>query len=110
MDVQNLLDAADLAEVVKSHPQVRLVAAGHVHRTAFTAFAGVPAVIAPGTSHAVALDLDPAGPPSFRLEPPGIYLHAWTPGAGFGTLVSHGIQIGSFGPPYPFFDADGRLL
>ncbi len=109
MDVQNLRNADALAEVVARHERVRLVAAGHVHRAAFTLFAGVPAVIAPGISHAVALDLDPAGLPAFRLETPGLYLHIWTRGDVTGQLVSHALPIGMFDGPYPFFDAEGRL-
>ena len=83
MDVQNLLDADALAAVLRRRRRVRLVAAGHVHRTSFSCFAGVPVVTAMGVSHAVALDLDPTSPPAFRMEVPGIYLHRWTPRPGF---------------------------
>ena len=75
-----------------------------------TVFKGVPTVIAPGTSHAVAFDLDPAGAPAFQVETPGLYLHVWTAGTEGGQLVSHGLSIGDFKGPYPFFDASGKLL
>ena len=110
MDVQNLANADALARVLDGHRQVRLVAAGHVHRTVLTSFAGVPAVIAPGTSHAVDFDLDPEGAPAFRLEVPGLYLHVWTPDREGGRLVSHALPIGDFPGPHPFFDAHGNLL
>jgi 3',5'-cyclic-AMP phosphodiesterase len=110
MDVQNLRNAAALASVLQGHQQVRLLAAGHVHRTILTLFKGVPAVIAPGTSHAVAFDLDPAGPPAFQIETPGLYLHAWMGSAEGGQLISHGMSIGDYHGPHPFFDADGKLL
>lgn len=110
MDVQNLLNGEALASILSRHDRVRLVAAGHVHRTALTTLAGVPAVIAPGTSHAVAFDLDPLGPPAFRLEIPGFYLHAWTPDEYRGLLVSHALPVGEFDGPHPFFDATGKLL
>ena len=110
MDVQNLRNADALAEIVARHRRVRLVASGHVHRAVLTLFAGVPAVIAPGTSHAVVLDLDPASPPAFRLETPGLFLHIWTPDDAGGQLVSHVAPIGMFDGPYPFFDPAGRLM
>src|SRR6185295_13055593 len=40
MDRQNLLNADQLASIVKLHPRARLVSAGHVHRAVLTVFAG----------------------------------------------------------------------
>jgi 3',5'-cyclic-AMP phosphodiesterase len=110
MDVQNLRNAAALARVLQGHQQVRLLAAGHVHRIVLALFEGVPAVIAPGTSHAVAFDLDPRGPPAFQIETPGLYLHAWTASAEGGQLISHALSIGEHNGPHPFFDTGGNLL
>lgn len=110
MDVQNLRNADALAEVVKRHPRVRLIAAGHVHRATLTQFAGVPATICPAPNHAVALDLNESLPPSFRVEPPAFHLHAWFAGDGFGNLVTHHVPIGDFKGPLPFFGPDGKLL
>src|SRR5215831_4980651 len=45
MDRQNLRNATHLAAVVQRHPQVRLIAAGHVHRAVTTLFAGISASI-----------------------------------------------------------------
>src|ERR1700749_4554128 len=39
MDRQNLLNAGDLAAIVRRHPSVQLIATGHVHRATFTMFA-----------------------------------------------------------------------
>jgi 3',5'-cyclic AMP phosphodiesterase CpdA len=108
MDRQNLLNADALADVIRKHPQVKLVAAGHVHRATFTQFAGVPATICPAPNHAVALDLAELIEPSFAVEPPGFHLHAWF--ADEDRLVTHLVPIGSFDGPHPFFDKDGRLL
>src|SRR6266498_5930815 len=36
MDRQNLLNAADLAPIVRRHPRVQLIATGHVHRATLT--------------------------------------------------------------------------
>jgi Icc protein len=110
MDVQNLRNAGDLATLVEKHPRARLVAAGHVHRATVTTFAGIAATICPAPNHAVALDLDAFLPPSFRVEPPAFHLHAWFPGDGFGSVVTHHVPIGDFDGPHPFFAADGRLL
>jgi len=110
MDVQNLRNASALGEIVRRHPRARLVAAGHVHRATLTQFAGVPATICPAPNHAVALDLQAALPPSFKIEPPAFHLHAWFPGGEFGELVTHHVPIGEFPGTYPFFASDGRLL
>jgi 3',5'-cyclic AMP phosphodiesterase CpdA len=110
MDVQNLHNAAALADAIKRHPRTRLVAAGHVHRATLTTFAGAAATICPAPNHAVALDLDGRLPPSFMVEPPALHLHAWFGDETTGSLVTHWIPIGGFDGPHPFFDAGGRLL
>jgi 3',5'-cyclic-AMP phosphodiesterase len=110
MDRQNLENTRDLARVVASHPRVRLIAAGHVHRAVATVFAGVAASICPAPNHAVDLDLVEARGPAFLTEPPAFHLHAWFPGGRFGHLVTHLVPIGRFGDPHPFFDAQGRPL
>jgi 3',5'-cyclic-AMP phosphodiesterase len=110
MDRQNLLNAAELAAVIRRHPRVQLIAAGHVHRATLTMFAGVPATICPAPNHAVDLDLAELREPSFKVEPPAFHLHAWFPGEGFGSVVTHQVPIGDFDGPHPFFRADGRLL
>jgi 3',5'-cyclic-AMP phosphodiesterase len=110
MDRQNLLNAAELAAVVRRHPRVQLIAAGHVHRATLTMFAGVPTTICPAPNHAVDLDLAELREPSFKVEPPAFHLHSWFPGEGFGRLVTHQVPIGDFDGPHPFFGPDGKLL
>jgi 3',5'-cyclic AMP phosphodiesterase CpdA len=110
MDVQNLRNATAFAAILRKHPRVRLVAAGHVHRATSSMFAGVPATICPAPNHAVALDLAANMPPSLKIEPPAFHLHAWFAGDGFGRLVTHLVPIGDFAGPYRFFGNDGRLL
>jgi len=110
MDRQNLRNASALAAIVARHARVRLVAAGHVHRAVVTAFAGTVATICPAPNHAVDLDLAGAREPSLMIEPPGFHLHAWFPGEGYGSLVTHFVPIGTFTGPHPFFDAAGRQL
>jgi 3',5'-cyclic AMP phosphodiesterase CpdA len=110
MDAQNLRNAADLAAILRRHPRVRLVAAGHVHRATLTNFVGAAATICPAPNHAVALDLDARLPPSFTIEPPAFHLHAWIPDDGLGTVVTHWVPIGDFEGPHRFFDDHGELL
>jgi Icc protein len=110
MDRQNLLNAGELASVVRRHPRVQLIAAGHVHRATLTMFAGIPSTICPAPNHAVDLDLAELREPSFKVEPPAFHLHAWFPGEGFGSVVTHQVPIGDFDGPHPFFGPDGKLL
>ena len=110
MDRQNLINAGELAPIIERHPRVRLVATGHVHRAALTMFAGVPTTICPAPNHAVDLDLGHLREPSFKVEPPAFHLHCWSPGEGFGSVVTHQVPIGQFDGPHPFFGPDGRLL
>ena len=110
MDRQNLFNADALALIVRRYPRVRLVATGHIHRAILTMFAGVPTTICPAPNHAVDLDLAELRDPSFRIEPPAFHLHAWFPGEGFGSLVTHQVPIGQFDGPHPFFGPDGKLL
>ena len=110
MDRQNLCNAADLASIVRRHPRVQLIASGHVHRAVLTAFAGVICTICPAPNHAVALDLAEFHAPSFAVEPPAFHLHVWFPGEPYGTVVTHLVPLGEFDGPYPFFDAEGKLI
>ena len=72
---------------------------GHVHRTIHGTLSGVPAIVAPSPAHAVAFDLSPDGPSEFRMEPPGVLVHA----TGSGGLVSHTVFVDEHERPYPFF-------
>jgi 3',5'-cyclic-AMP phosphodiesterase len=110
MDRQNLLNAGELAPIVRHHQRVQRIATGHVHRATLTMFAGVPTTICPAPNHAVDLDLAELREPSFKVEPPAFHLHTWFAGEGFGYVVTHQVPIGSFDGPHPFFGPDGKLL
>jgi 3',5'-cyclic-AMP phosphodiesterase len=110
MDRQHLRNADELEPIVRRHPRVQLVAAGHVHRAALTTFGGVAATICPASNHAVDLDLRELREPSFKVEPPAFHLHSWFPGQGVGHVVTHHVPIGEFDGPHPFFGPDGKLL
>jgi hypothetical protein len=87
-----------------------MVAAGHVHRSVLTQFAGIPATICPAPNDAVDLDLGHAGEPSFRIEPPALHLHAWFDGTEYGNLVTHLVGIGEFRGAVPLLRCERQLL
>jgi len=106
MDIQPLTNPDGLASVIRKHPQVERVIAGHLHRPIVARFAGTVASTSPSPSHQVALDLADDAASRFVMEPPGFQLHLWTEGTG---LVSHTAAIGEFAGPYPFYEG-GQLI
>jgi 3',5'-cyclic-AMP phosphodiesterase len=105
-DAARLRNADALAAVLRRHPRVLLIAAGHVHRAAQTVFAGISASICPAGEQAVALEFEPRWPEVFRIEPPAFHLQAWLPGPGFGSVVTHVVPVGEFPGPYSYGYAD----
>jgi 3',5'-cyclic AMP phosphodiesterase CpdA len=85
MDSIGLSRADDLEAVVRRHPQVRLVTAGHLHRPITTAWGPTVVSVAPSTAHQTRCDLDPQHRPVIAAEPPMLALHWWTGEA----FVSH---------------------
>jgi 3',5'-cyclic-AMP phosphodiesterase len=106
MDRQGLTGAAELAAVVRKHPQVERLLCGHLHRPIQARFAGTIASTSPSPAHQVALDLAADARSQFVMEPPGYQLHAFTPETG---VVSHTAFIGSFAGPHPFYE-NGKLI
>jgi Icc protein len=98
MDRIGLSGIAAFAEIIARHPQVERILCGHLHRAIDRRFAGTVAGTAPSTAHQVALDLAPAAPLSFALEPPGYQLHWWSEEGG---LVTHTALIGEWPRLYP---------
>ena len=78
MDCIGLTGAADLEAVVRRHPQVRLVACGHLHRPITTTWGPTVVSVAPSTAHQTRCDLDPDHRPVIAAEPPMLSLHWWT--------------------------------
>lgn len=99
MDRIALRDPAAFTAVVARHPQVRRIVCGHHHRPIVAAVAHAIASIAPSVAHQVELDLDPAAPATFMLEPAGFDLHRWTEADGF---VTHTAVVDAFPGPFPF--------
>lgn len=112
MDVQRLMNAEDLLAALVGRRNVLLVACGHVHRSISTMRAGIPMLIAPSPSHAVALDHREGSEPGFRMEPGAVMVHVWREdvAGGPGELLSAQSFVDAFDGPYPFFNPDGTLI
>jgi 3',5'-cyclic-AMP phosphodiesterase len=106
MDKIGLQGRDGFAAVMRRHEQVEAILCGHVHRVVHARVGGRAAMICPSPAHQVALDLRPEGPSAFVLEPTGYMLHRWQDGQ----LVSHAAVLGAWPGPFPFFDAQGKLI
>ena len=106
MDRMGLANPGPLEAVIRRHPQVERVIAGHLHRNIVVRFGGTVACTVPSPSHQVALDLADDAASRFTMEPPGFQLHLWRDGDG---LITHTAAIGDFAGPYPFFE-NGVLI
>lgn len=86
------LEGADLfGEVVRRHPQVVGVTAGHFHRLVGGRVAHAPAFICPSTAWEFSLALTEAQPGAQRASTrPGFMLHRWDARAG---LASHAVWL-----------------
>lgn len=75
MDAIKLGNPEALAEVLAEHDHVIGLASGHVHRSVFTQWAGLPACICPSPAHQIHLDTSDNAPLSWTLEAGGFLLH-----------------------------------
>jgi Icc protein len=71
-------DRARFEAVIRRHPQVRHVAAGHVHRAVSSSWGSTMLTICPSTVHQVGLGLGPDAPATLTGEAPALQLHHWT--------------------------------
>ena len=99
MDAINLHGSDAFAATVARHAQVRRIVCGHHHRPVVAQVAHAIASISPSVAHQVELDLSPAAPAGFVLEPPAFQIHTWSATAGF---VSHTALVEAFPGPFPF--------
>lgn len=76
MDTIKLGNPDALANVLNEHTHVIGLACGHVHRSVFTTWAGIPACICPSPAHQIHLDTTNNAPLAWTLEPGGFLLHA----------------------------------
>lgn len=73
VDTIILQDAAAFLDVLRSHPDVRQVIAGHVHITTTGVWKGVPFTTLAGGHYSVSVNLPGHTSPQARLEGPGQY-------------------------------------
>lgn len=78
-------DRIALGELLAAHPQVRLVATGHVHRGAVGRVGTCPVFTCPSVWRQGALDLRPGAPMRLSEDPPAFALHVLVDGE----VVSH---------------------
>ena len=71
---------------------------GHIHRSIVRNFEGVICQIAPGTSHAVTLDMRQSVPNCLTKEPGAFLLHEMRDG-----ILTHSIPVGQFDGPHMFY-------
>ncbi|TDB79482.1 MULTISPECIES: phosphodiesterase [unclassified Micromonospora] len=88
-DAIRLADGDALAEVIRRHPHVVRVAAGHLHRPVTTAFAGTVLTVAPSTWRQASLTMSPDEEIGWVDEPTAFLLHAVEQGG----CVTHTVQV-----------------
>ena len=108
MDNQNLKNSSRFFEILRSYPQVKHIACGHVHRATETVIDGVGISIAPNGAHSVHLDINSKKPPMFIMEPPTIRI--FNLNLKNENVVSHLSFVGKYDGPYPFYSDEGLLL
>jgi Icc protein len=77
MDTSHIRGAEDFERIVRRHPQVRRVIAGHIHRSIQTAWGETVVSVSPSTAHQVGLELTPEAAPILNAEPPMFTLMHW---------------------------------
>lgn len=77
VDRESCRGAEALEAILRGHPQVAGVMAGHLHRPIHALWAGTVAAVAPGVAWEVPLDLAPGAGPRLDPQNPGFMLHIW---------------------------------
>jgi 3',5'-cyclic AMP phosphodiesterase CpdA len=77
MDRSHIRGVEEFERVIRRHPQVRRVIAGHIHRSIQITWGETMVSVAPSTAHQVALTLTPEAEPVLTAEPPMFALLDW---------------------------------
>lgn len=89
-DRDPLEGAAELADLLRQHPEVERVACGHFHRPMVAQWAGHAVTVAPSTAFHIRLTLQADARHKLSDEPLGFQMHQWVPGQG---LVTHTLYL-----------------
>ncbi len=102
----------ELDALLRRHPQVVRVLAGHTHRPITAGFGGTIAFVCPTTCYPFGLDTGPERILNVVKEPPGIAVHLWLPdGSPSGPdLVSHVQPVGDWGDSITLLKEGVRVL
>jgi 3',5'-cyclic-AMP phosphodiesterase len=100
MDCVGMTGGDVFETVVRQHPQVIKVLAGHAHRLIQTNWGTCSLWVCPSTSVTIAADLDPNHHPAETAETPTFSMHAYT-GRG---IVSHLVPVGTAAKRAPIND------
>jgi 3',5'-cyclic-AMP phosphodiesterase len=99
MDSMNCSNSIELGTIVARHPQVERIVCGHLHRPITLRWSGTVVTTAPSTAQQFDLNLLPAAPVKWILEPAACLLHYWRADSG---LVTHMSYIDDYGVPQGF--------
>jgi 3',5'-cyclic AMP phosphodiesterase CpdA len=95
MDTAGLAGAGELAVVLDRHPQVGLVACGHIHRSISGMIGRARVAVAPSPAFAVHLNLEQEEPPRAAREPGACLVHAYRDRQ----FVTHTLLTSNVRPP-----------
>lgn len=97
--------------LIRQHPQVKRVIAGHAHRAFTTNFGGTTAFVAPTTAFPFGLDTGQENTLNIVNEPGGIAVHLWLENAtpAGPDLISHVLPVGEWGPGITIMK-DGKFV
>lgn len=86
------------AQIIARHPQVQLIACGHVHRIIDGVLGTARMAVAGSTAHQFLFTTSPTAPPRLSFEPPMIRLHRWSDGqlTSFVTPVDQSFATAAF--------------
>ena len=98
MDIQNLRESRKLRTLLSGYKGELKLVCGHIHRNIVRNFGGFICQIAPGTSHAVTLDMREDISNCLTKEPGAFLMHEMR-----GGILTHSIPVGHFDGPHMFY-------
>ena len=97
LDKKPLPGGDAMAEIIKRHPQVKKVLAGHIHRYTERLWAGTAAATAPAIAFQVTLTFDQGASTCWHGEPAPILFHLWHDEE---EVITHSLAVGEHEGPF----------